>query len=125
MWFHTDIVAGSFWTLGLDKYYKEWCEPYRPRDYEGLIEEFMAGVRKRQHRNGMIDSFIGAQERSAEPQSVVCESGPSPKPVFQGITLYFPEPLTTSKEPSGGIKEKGKAEAAAVVREVEVDAATG
>ena len=43
----------------MDKFYKEWFEPYRPRDYEGMVEEFLEGARKRRRWANAIDGFLG------------------------------------------------------------------
>ena len=58
-------MLGSYVTLGMDSLYKEWFEPHRPRDYKGLVEEFLDGARKRTRRGNAIDSFLGLGMKQA------------------------------------------------------------
>lgn len=46
---------------GMDRWFWEWFAPYRPRDYEGIVEEFMEGCRKRGTLN---EREAGALERA-------------------------------------------------------------
>lgn len=122
-------------TLGTDRLYREWFEPYRPRDYEGLVEESLDGARKRISRVNSIDGFLGlgiSQESGVEARDEASGVGAVRNaveaPIMTGVATIAETQDLRSRRSSGsstmtlvGAQDLQKAQQDIVVREVELE----